>query len=91
MGWTAETQTTFVGQNLGSTMRLLEVLVTSRCNGWPRTVIFDPDADKYVAGIAVHWYGNFYTPPDDLTVTHTARFPIISFLQLKPVMVINQF
>ncbi len=83
MGWTAETQTTFVGQNLGPSMADrgfgdVKIMIMddqrTQLPDWPRTVISDPDAGKYVAGIAVHWYGNFYTPPDNLDVTHN-EFP----------------
>lgn len=35
-----------------------------------KQVLEHPEARKYVAGIGVHWYGNFLSPPSILTVTH---------------------
>jgi len=83
MGWTAETQATFVGQNLGPTMVSkgfgdIKIMIDDEQRytlpDWPRTVLSDPVARQYVSGIAVHWYANFYTPPDGLTETHN-EFP----------------
>ncbi len=33
-------------------------------------VLGNADANKYVAGIGVHWYQNFMAPPSVLTKTH---------------------
>ena len=33
-------------------------------------VLSNAEAAKYVKGIAVHWYGNAYTPASLLTKTH---------------------
>ena len=33
-------------------------------------VLAHPEANKYVAGIAVHWYGDIVSSPGILTTTH---------------------
>lgn len=33
-------------------------------------VLADPDANRFVSGIAVHWYANDAVPPGVLTLTH---------------------
>ena len=37
-------------------------------------VLAHPEAKKYVAGVAVHWYGDLLSPPIALTSFHE-KFP----------------
>ncbi|PAV90327.1 hypothetical protein WR25_25155 [Diploscapter pachys] len=42
----------------------------SNLPAWPDTILSDPDAAKYVSGIALHWYEDVETSPSLLTQTH---------------------
>ncbi|TMS38975.1 hypothetical protein L596_005585 [Steinernema carpocapsae] len=37
---------------------------------WADVVLRDPEAAKYIAGVAVHWYEDFMTPAHNLEWTH---------------------
>ena len=37
---------------------------------WPRVVLKDPEAGKYITGIGLHWYHDKYTPVSLVTRTH---------------------
>jgi glucosylceramidase len=41
---------------------------------WSQIVLSDPEANKYISGIAVHWYGDIFSPLSDLDDAHNA-FP----------------
>ncbi|CAL4090866.1 unnamed protein product, partial [Meganyctiphanes norvegica] len=71
MGWTADEQRQWIAENLGPTMKEagysdvdIMILDDQRFNlpGWAETVLGDPDAEQYVSGIGVHWYGDNYSP-----------------------------
>jgi len=79
MGWTAEDTATFTGLNLGPTMAErgyghVQIMTMDDQRyllpKWAKTVLSNAEAAKYVKGIAVHWYGNAYTPASLLTKTH---------------------
>jgi len=79
MGWTAEDTATFTGLNLGPTMAEhgygdVKILTMDDQRyllpKWAKTVLSNTEAAKYVKGIAVHWYGNSYSPSSLLTKTH---------------------
>jgi len=79
MGWNAETQAMFVGLNLGPTMEAagygdVKIMIMDDQRiflpAWPEKVLAHPEANKYVAGIAVHWYGDIVSSPGILTTTH---------------------
>ena len=103
MGWDAQNQSDFVGNNLGPTLEAKgfgavnimimddqrrnlpdwATTVNIKCQGlkaqhfcnilkiiWNVQVLANPAANKYVSGIAVHWYGNLIAPPSVLTDTH---------------------
>ncbi|KAI9560631.1 hypothetical protein GHT06_011581 [Daphnia sinensis] len=83
MGWSPEDQALFVGQNLGPTLASkgfgdVKIMVVDDQRtfmpSWPKTVLADPEANKYVSGFGVHWYANNVVPPSVLTSTHEA-FP----------------
>ncbi|XP_037093999.1 lysosomal acid glucosylceramidase-like [Pollicipes pollicipes] len=80
MGWTADTQLTWVRDNLGPTLRasadfnetMVMILDDQRSllPDWADTVLADEAAAAFVAGIAVHWYRDLDTPASVLTDTH---------------------
>nr|CAH0110339.1 unnamed protein product [Daphnia galeata] len=70
MGWTPEQQAIFIGLNLGPTLE---------AKGFKSTkilimVLAHPEAKKYIAGVAVHWYSDLFTPPVALNSFHE-KFP----------------
>ncbi|EFX69969.1 hypothetical protein DAPPUDRAFT_328613 [Daphnia pulex] len=78
MGWTA-------GKNFHSNLRLetkgfasIKIMVMDDQRillpKWAETVLAHPEAKKYVAGVAVHWYGDLLSPPIALTSFHE-KFP----------------
>jgi len=79
MGWTAEETAVFTGLNLGPTMAEhgyghVQIMTMDDQRyllpKWAKTVLSNAEAAKYVKGIAVHWYGNSYSPASLLTKTH---------------------
>ncbi|XP_077483352.1 lysosomal acid glucosylceramidase-like [Amblyomma americanum] len=81
MGFTAASQRDFIKFDLGPAlesagygpdkMKLL-ILDDQRVflPYWANVVLADPDAAKYVSGIAFHWYWNHIRGPQVLTQTH---------------------
>ncbi|KAK7115931.1 lysosomal acid glucosylceramidase-like [Littorina saxatilis] len=78
MGFTAEMQRDFVKMDLGPAMHkngfqnVKIMIMDDQRNSlphWPSVVLKDPEAAKYVSGIAVHWYGD-RTPLSVLDTTH---------------------
>ncbi|XP_045605281.2 lysosomal acid glucosylceramidase [Procambarus clarkii] len=79
MGWTPLQQRAWVGGNLGPTLDAhgygaLKVMILDdqRYNLplWAEKVLNDSFATQYVDGIAVHWYGDDYSPAGLLDDTH---------------------
>ncbi|CAL4066704.1 unnamed protein product [Meganyctiphanes norvegica] len=79
MGWTAKQQQRWVAENLGPTLEeagygdiKLMILDDQRFNlpGWAETVMSNPDAAKYVDGIAVHIYTDSWVDAERLTQTN---------------------
>jgi glucosylceramidase len=80
MGFTPESQATFVVKNLGPTLEQngfgdLKIMVLDDQRlflpGWvSRMRDHEPLVDKYVSGIAVHWYMDSIIPPIMLDKTH---------------------
>lgn len=71
LGFTAETQRDFIAKDLGpalanSTHRDVRLLMLDDQRlllpRWAQVVLEDPEAAKYVHGIAVHWYLDFLAP-----------------------------
>ncbi|EFX65267.1 hypothetical protein DAPPUDRAFT_333354 [Daphnia pulex] len=83
MGCTAEQQSNFIGLNLGTTLETkgfasIKIMVMDDQRillpKWTETVLAHLEAKKYVAGVAVHWYGDLLSPPIALTSFHE-KFP----------------
>ncbi|XP_041373203.1 LOW QUALITY PROTEIN: lysosomal acid glucosylceramidase-like [Gigantopelta aegis] len=83
MGWTPELQRDFIAMDLGPALHSsgyadvsLMMLDDQRIllSEWTDTVFSNPDNQKYVSGIGVHWYWDFLTPAVILDKTHAA-FP----------------
>uniref|UniRef100_A0A1I7XHV7 Glucosylceramidase n=1 Tax=Heterorhabditis bacteriophora TaxID=37862 RepID=A0A1I7XHV7_HETBA len=93
MLFTAKTQRDFVRNFLGprlknsSVTKDLKVMALDdgriMLPGWADTIFEDSETSKYVDGIAVHWYGNNYTPASVLTTTHE-RHPEKFILATEP-------
>ncbi|XP_065174654.1 lysosomal acid glucosylceramidase-like isoform X2 [Sycon ciliatum] len=83
MYFSAETERDFVKTDLGPTLAAhghqdvkLMILDDQRIflPGFAKTVLSDPDAAKYVSGVAVHWYLDAVASSSDLEETHDS-FP----------------
>lgn len=82
LGWTAELQRDFIAKDLGPALDAnglghvkLMILDDQRIflPYWPEVVLKDPNAAKYVSGIAVHWYSDLVIPTSALDLTY-AKF-----------------
>lgn len=87
MNYTAETMRDFLKKYLGPKLKenklteTLKVMVLDDGRGllpgWADTIFNDPEATKYADGVAVHWYGNLYSPAVLLDITqrhHPTKF-----------------
>ncbi|KAJ8304057.1 hypothetical protein KUTeg_017640, partial [Tegillarca granosa] len=81
MGWTPELQRDFISQDLGPLLEShgfghVKVMILDDTRlllpHWAE--VGDATANKYVSGIAVHWYEDFIAPVISLTSTHE-KFP----------------
>lgn len=79
MGYTAEMERDFIKEDLGPMLSLrghtdvkIIMLDDSRLflPSWVDTILSDPGAAEYVAGIGVHWYEDKYMPAKVLTDAH---------------------
>ncbi|KAH3697023.1 lysosomal acid glucosylceramidase-like [Dreissena polymorpha] len=79
LGWTPELQRDFISQDLGPALEAnglgdvkLMILDDQRVflPYWAETVLNDPNAAKYVSGIAVHWYEDLVVPTSALDRTY---------------------
>lgn len=79
LGWTAELQRDFIAKDLGPALETsgfghvkLMILDDERIflPSWPEIVLKDPNAAKYVSGIAVHWYLDLFVPVIGLDLTY---------------------
>ena len=79
LGWSAELQRDFIAKDLGPALEAaglghvkLMVLDDSRLllPLWAEVVLHDPEAAKFVAGVAVHWYQDRLWPPLALEETY---------------------
>lgn len=81
MGFTAASQRDFIKFDLGPALKragygpdklMLLILDDQRVflPYWADVVLADPDAAKYVSGVAFHWYWNHIRGPQVLTQTH---------------------
>ena len=86
MGYTAEMERDFIKEDLGPMLSLrghadvkIIMLDDSRLflPSWVDTILSDPVAAKYVAGIGVHWYEDKYMPAKVLTDAHNRWLLII--------------
>jgi glucosylceramidase len=74
LGFTPESQAEFIVKNLGPTLEKngfedikIMILDDQRLflTEWPKRVFdYSKEANKYVAGIAVHWYLDSFVPPN---------------------------
>lgn len=80
LGWTPELQRDFIAMDLGPALVAngfgnvkLMILDDQRIflPYWPEIVLSDPEAAKYVSGIAVHWYTDLLIPTTALDLTYT--------------------
>ncbi|XP_021368605.1 glucosylceramidase-like [Mizuhopecten yessoensis] len=83
MGWTAEQQRDFIIKDLGPLLEerghgSVDLMILDGQRAlmpyWTFVVLSDPAAQKYVSGIAVHWYTDRLVPPSFLDDTH-GQFP----------------
>ena len=83
MGFTPETQRDFVKFDLGPSLKeagfgniSLMMLDDQRLFilKWSQVILSDPEASKFISGIAVHWYNDGFIPSNVLTMTHN-NFP----------------
>eukprot|EP00794_Sanderia_malayensis_P010154 gene10154-11191_t len=83
MGFLPEDERDFIKKDLGPTLAAngykdikLMMLDDQRLflKVWADTILGDPDAKKYVSGIGLHWYMDFFTPVSFLDDVHK-RFP----------------
>lgn len=84
MGWMAWDQGKWIAENLGPTLQnssFNSTLLIAHDDQrillpWTANVLFDthPEADKYISGIAFHWYWTFFDPTWIMESTHE-RFP----------------
>lgn len=79
MGWTPTSMATWVADNLGPTLAnsdcndtLILALDDQRFNlpWYVDSVLNNEEAKKYIAGTAIHWYGDMVAPPEVLAQTH---------------------
>lgn len=92
MGLTEDTESIFIGKNLGPTLAKqgygnINLMIlddqTLMLPQWAKGVLRnDSDAKNYVAGIAFHWYLNFFVPAILLTKTHDL-FPNVFLLSTE--------
>ena len=82
LGWTPELQRDFIAMDLGPALQAagfgdvkLMILDDQRIflPKWAEVVLADPNAAKFVSGIAVHWYEDRFIPPSRLRDTY-AKF-----------------
>lgn len=79
MNYTAETMRDFLRDYLGPELKgnqltsSLKVMILDDGRGllpgWADTVFNDSKASEYADGVAVHWYGNLYSPAVLLDIT----------------------
>ncbi|PIC31201.1 hypothetical protein B9Z55_011974 [Caenorhabditis nigoni] len=79
MNYTAETMRDFLKDYLGPKLKgnklteSLKVMILDDGRGllpgWADTIFNDTESTKYADGIAVHWYGNLYSPAVLLDIT----------------------
>nr|XP_039266841.1 lysosomal acid glucosylceramidase-like [Styela clava] len=79
MGWTPEQQKDFVKTDLGPMLEKkgygnIKLMIHDDQRvflpAWPKEVLSDPSAAKYVSGIGVHWYWDWLIGPEKLNITH---------------------
>ena len=79
LGWTPESQRDFIAKDLGPSLQTaglehikLMILDDSRLllPYWAEVVLNDPEAAKFVAGVAVHWYQDRFAPVSALDRTY---------------------
>lgn len=79
MGYTPEMERDFIKEDLGPMLSAqghadvkIIMLDDQRLflSSWAETILSDPVAAKYVAGIGVHWYEDRLLPATVLTDTH---------------------
>ena len=79
MGYTAAMERDFIKEDLGPMLSArghgdvkIIMLDDQRMflKSWANTILIDPDAAKYVAGIGVHWYEDIFLPAKVLSDTH---------------------
>ena len=79
MGYTPEMERDFIKEDLGPVLSSrghadvkIIMLDDQRIflKSWADTILSDPLAAKYVAGIGVHWYLDKYLPAKVLSETH---------------------
>lgn len=79
LGWTPELQRDFIAMDLGPALVAngfgnvkLMILDDQRIflPYWPEVVLSDPEAAKYISGIAVHWYTDLLIPTTALDLTY---------------------
>lgn len=79
LGWTPQTQAHFIANNLGPALAAagfgdtkLMILDDNRAllQYWSDAVLNNPEAAKYVSGIAVHWYLDLIIPPSIIDMTY---------------------
>lgn len=79
MGFSPEAERDFIKMDLGPTLTKeghkdvkIMMLDDQRLfvNNWAKIILSDPDAAKYVSGIALHWYWDWLTPASYLTEAH---------------------
>lgn len=82
-GWTPEQQRDFIAKDLGPTLHAngykdikLMMLDDQRLlmTYWADTILTDPDASKFISGVAVHWYMDAISPTFALDYVHK-KFP----------------
>ncbi|XP_063590816.1 putative glucosylceramidase 3 [Penaeus indicus] len=81
--WTPEDQRDWIKTNLGPTLeaaglRRIKLMVDDHNRDtlpwYPATILEDPETNKYVDGIALHWYADDWTGPSVMDETQ-ALFP----------------
>ncbi|VDK44415.1 unnamed protein product [Anisakis simplex] len=85
MFFNSETERHFIRNHLGPTLRnstvgrdvKLMIMDDNRylLPHWADSVLSDEDAEKYISGIAVHWYGDYSFVPAKLLSTTHQRHP----------------
>ena len=79
LGWTPESQRDFIAKVLGPSLQAaglehikLMILDDSRLllPYWAEVILHDPEAAKFVAGVAVHWYQDWFAPVSALDRTY---------------------